>query len=81
MLRNFLILLFVSLSISFTLKAEWIPLDNNRNADDNRDGRISIYELGSFSRRTTIKYSGETGHSQTPVINNFGKDVTVYILR
>lgn len=56
-------------------------LDNNSNADDNRDGRISIYELGSFSRRTTIKYSTETGHSQTPVINNFGKDATVYILR
>ncbi len=56
-------------------------LNNNRNADDNKDGKVSIYELGSFSRKMTMKYSSETGHSQTPVINNFGKDTSVYIIR
>jgi len=55
-------------------------LNNNRNADANKDGRISIYELGGYAKMQTIKNSGEIGYIQTPVINNFGKDISVYIL-
>ena len=25
-------------------------LDNNRSADENRDGKVSIYELGSYAK-------------------------------
>jgi hypothetical protein len=56
-------------------------LNNNRTADANRDGKISIYELGGYAKTETIKNSSETGYIQTPVINNFGKDVSIYILR
>jgi len=55
-------------------------LDNNRSADADRDGRVSIYELGSYAKMLTVKYSRESGYQQTPVINNFGKDISVYIL-
>ena len=56
-------------------------LNNNRQADRNNDNKISIYELGTYAKEQTIKHSYEAGHSQTPVINNFGKDVSLYILR
>ena len=56
-------------------------LDNNRSADENRDGKVSIYELGSYAKEQTIRYSKETGHAQTPVVNNFGKDLSVYVIR
>ncbi|MBN2255097.1 MAG: caspase family protein [Deltaproteobacteria bacterium] len=56
-------------------------LNNNRNADTNGDSRISIYELGSYSKEQTTKYSKESGHTQTPVVNNYGKDISVYMIR
>ncbi|MCX5717404.1 MAG: WD40 repeat domain-containing protein [Nitrospirae bacterium] len=56
-------------------------LNNNNNTDTNKDGKVSIYELGAYAREQTVKYSKETGHSQTPVINDFGKDVSVYVIR
>ena len=55
-------------------------LDNNWSADANKDGRVSIYELGNYAKMLTVKYSRESGYQQTPVINNFGKDLSVYIL-
>ncbi len=56
-------------------------LNNNRDADFNKDNRVSIYELGSYAREQTMKYSKQAGHSQTPVVNNFGKDISVYVIR
>jgi uncharacterized caspase-like protein len=56
-------------------------LENNRQADKNKDKKISVYELGTYAKEQTVKHSHEAGHSQTPVINNFGKDVPLYILR
>ena len=56
-------------------------LNNNRNADSNRDGIVSIYELGTYAKTQTIKSSKEAGHSQTPMINNFGKDIGVYVIQ
>ena len=55
-------------------------LSNNRNADLNKDQRVSIYELGSYAKARTIEYSKEAGHSQTPIINDFGKDIAVYVV-
>ncbi len=56
-------------------------LSNNRNTDANKDGKVSINELGSYSKEKTVKYSKESGHSQTPVIKSFGKDISVYVIR
>lgn len=56
-------------------------LNNNRNADTDKDGKVSIYELGSYAKDRTVKLSGETGHTQTPLINDFGKDVSVYVIK
>jgi len=56
-------------------------LNNNRNADTNKDSKVSIYELGSYAKEQTTKYSKESGHTQTPVVNNFGKDISMYVIR
>ncbi len=56
-------------------------LDNNRAADADGDSRVSIRELGAYARERTARYSKESGHTQTPVINHFGKDISVYVVR
>lgn len=56
-------------------------LNNNRNADTNKDGKVSVYELGSYAREQTAKLSKESGYAQTPVVNDFGKDISVYVIR
>ena len=56
-------------------------LNNNRHVDTNNDNKVSVYELGAYAKNQTMKYSSETGHSQTPVINNFGKDISVYLIQ
>jgi WD40 repeat protein len=56
-------------------------LNNNRQADKNRDGKVSIVGLGEYSKKRTIEISKEIGHSQTPLIINFGKDSPIYRLQ
>ena len=56
-------------------------LSNNRDTDLNKDTKVSVYELGAYAKDQTVKYSKEMGHRQTPVIKNFGKDITVYMIR
>ena len=56
-------------------------LNNNKNADKNKDNKISLTELGEYSKTTTTDISKKIGHAQTPLIINFGKDNAVYNLR
>jgi WD40 repeat protein len=56
-------------------------LNNNREADKDNDKKVSIVELGEYSKSSTTEISTKLGHSQTPVIINFGKDSPVYQLR
>lgn len=56
-------------------------LNNMRMADTNHDNKISVVELGKFARQTTMEISDKIGHSQTPLIINFGKDNPLYILK
>ncbi len=56
-------------------------LNNNKNADKNKDSKISLAELGEYSKTTTTDISKKIGHAQTPLIINFGKDNPVYNLR
>ncbi len=56
-------------------------LNNKKEADKNKDNRISLVELGEYSKTKTIETSKSIGHAQTPLIINFGKDNPVYNLR
>jgi len=56
-------------------------LNNNRGADRNKDGKVSVVGLGGYSKERTTSISKEIGHSQTPLIINFGKDYPIYELR
>lgn len=56
-------------------------LNNNRSADKNNDSKVSIIELGEYSKTKTAEISKSIGHAQTPYIINFGKDNAVYNLK
>jgi WD40 repeat protein len=56
-------------------------LNNNKEADKYKDGKVSIVGLGEYARRMTTTISKEIGHSQTPLIINFGKDSPIYKLQ
>jgi uncharacterized caspase-like protein len=55
-------------------------LNNNRTADQNRDNRVSVVELGGHARERAIVFSKEVGHRQNPLIIGFGRDSPVYAL-
>ncbi len=55
-------------------------LNNNRGADRNGVGKVTIVGLGEYSKRMTIDISRKLGHVQTPLIINFGKDSPLYQL-
>ena len=56
-------------------------LNNKKEADKNKDSKISLVELGEYTKQTTTEISKKIGHQQTPLIINFGKDNSVYSLR
>jgi uncharacterized caspase-like protein len=56
-------------------------LNNKKEADKNKDNKISLTELGEYSKQTTTEISKKIGHTQMPLIINFGKDNPVYNLR
>ena len=55
-------------------------LNNNKEADKNKDGKVTVVGLGEYSKKMTTNLSKEIGHSQTPLIINFGKDSPIYKL-
>ena len=58
-----------------------LGLNNNREADKNNEGRVTVVGLGEYSKKTTVNLSKEAGHSQTPLMIHFGKDSPLYKLR
>jgi hypothetical protein len=56
-------------------------LDNNKEADRNKGGKVSIVGLGEYLKKMTTNISKEIGHSQTPLIISFGKDSPIYKLQ
>ena len=58
-----------------------LGLNNNGEADKNKEGMVTVVGLGEYSKKTTVDLSKEVGHSQTPLIINFGKDSPLYKLR
>jgi len=56
-------------------------LNNNKEADKYKDGKVSIVGLGEYARKMTTAISKQIGHEQTPLIINFGKDSPIYKLQ
>ncbi|MGD1154059.1 MAG: caspase family protein [Syntrophales bacterium] len=56
-------------------------LNNNKQADKYKDGKVSIVGLGEYSKKMTTSISRQIGHEQTPLIINFGKDSPIYKLQ
>jgi hypothetical protein len=56
-------------------------LNNNKEADKYKDGKVSIVGLGEYSRKMTTNLSKQIGHEQTPLIINFGRDNPIYQLK
>lgn len=56
-------------------------LNNNKEADKNKDGKVSVVGLGEYSKKMTTNISKEIGESQTPLIINFGRDNPIYQLK
>jgi hypothetical protein len=56
-------------------------LNNNKQADRNNDGKVSLVELGEYAKTKTTDISKGLGHTQTPFIINFGKDNPLYNLK
>jgi WD40 repeat protein len=56
-------------------------LNNNRKADRNGDGKVTIAGLGEYSKKMTVDISRALGHAQTPLIINFGTDSALYRIR
>jgi len=56
-------------------------LNNNKKADKNNEGTVTVAGLGEYSKKMTADISRSIGHSQTPLIINFGKDSPLYRLR
>jgi hypothetical protein len=56
-------------------------LNNNKEADKNKDGKVSVVGLGEYSKKMTTNISKKIGHEQTPLIINFGKDKPLYKLQ
>ncbi len=56
-------------------------LNNKNEADKNSDKKVSLMELGEYSKALTSEISKKIGHSQTPLIINFGRDNALYNLK
>ncbi|HOG12285.1 MAG TPA: caspase family protein [Smithellaceae bacterium] len=56
-------------------------LNNNKEADKYKDGKVSIVGLGEYARKMTTAISKQIRHEQTPLIINFGKDSPLYQVR
>jgi hypothetical protein len=56
-------------------------LNNNKETDRNKDGKVTVVGLGEYSKKMTTNISKEIGHSQTPLIINFGRNNPIYQLK
>jgi hypothetical protein len=55
-------------------------LADNPDTDRNRDGEVSVVELGRYADGLTRALSARVGHRQRPVIIEFGRDRALYAL-
>jgi len=56
-------------------------LKNGAVVDTGKSGAVTVRSLGIYSREMTTQVSSKLGHPQTPVIINFGKDSSLFMVR
>lgn len=56
-------------------------IENGREADRERDGYVTVRDLGLYTKEKTSELSAQIGHPQTPVIINFGRDNPLFMVR
>lgn len=54
---------------------------SGKDADSNKDGKVSVVELGQYAKQKTTDVSTKIGHPQTPNIISFGKDAPILGVR
>jgi len=56
-------------------------IENGREVDRERDGSVTVKDLGLYSQEKTTDISSKLGHPQTPLIINFGRDNPLFTVR
>ncbi len=56
-------------------------LNDNWQATGGKDNKVTVMSLGDYTKKATADISKQVGHSQTPLIINFGKDYPLYQLK
>ena len=56
-------------------------LKNGTVVDKDKSGIVTVKSLGIYTREMTAEISDKLGHPQTPLIINFGKDSTLFMVR
>jgi hypothetical protein len=56
-------------------------LNNNREANKNKNGKVTVVGLVGYSKKMTAKLSKGNGRNQMPLIINFGEDSPIYKLQ
>jgi WD40 repeat protein len=56
-------------------------IGNAGEVDREQSGKVTVKNLGNYSKEKTSELSTMLGHPQTPLIINFGKDSTLFMVR
>lgn len=56
-------------------------LKNGTAVDKNKSGMVTVKSLGIYTKEMTAELSSKLGHPQTPLIIDFGKDSTLFMVR
>lgn len=56
-------------------------IENGSDVDREKNGKVSVKELGLYSQKKTTEISAKLGHPQIPVIINFGLDNPLFVVR
>ena len=54
---------------------------NGRDVDISKSGKVTVINLGQYSKDKTTELSTKLGHPQTPLIINFGRDNPLFEVR
>ncbi len=58
-----------------------LGIGNAGEVDRDRSGKVTVMNLGRYSKEKTSELSAGLGHPQTPLIINYGKDSTLFMVR
>ncbi|HEX9023674.1 MAG TPA: caspase family protein, partial [Geobacteraceae bacterium] len=56
-------------------------IENGREVDKEKSGKVTVKNLGLYSKERTIEISTKLGHPQTPFIINFGRDNPLFAVQ